>query len=112
MYLNTDYRVTCDGDWVLYAVLAGIGFVIYPLGIPFTYWYLLHSNRAALHDKEHPDHSKVYARLSFIYRQYGVSPSLFLAHPLFVICIIVKNLKPLFTYWYLLQSLKPGTGNS
>ena len=69
-YLRVDYRIKCEDEWNAYAGIAAIAFFVYPVGIPATYLYLLRRNKAALHDKEHPDHSDVEARLGFIYRQY------------------------------------------
>ena len=69
-YLQADYRITCDEDWVPYAGMAGVAFAVYSLGIPIMYVSILCAYSAALHDKEHPDHQMVNARFSFIFRQY------------------------------------------
>lgn len=69
-YLYADYRITCDGDWNTYAAIAGVAFVVYPLGVPLTFFYLLRSQQEALHDESHPDFPHVSARLSFLYRSY------------------------------------------
>jgi hypothetical protein len=75
-YMSSDYRLQCwgpdgtDAKWAAYASVAGVAFVIYPLGIPLFYFYLLKSNEAALYDEAHPDHHRVEAKLSFLYRAY------------------------------------------
>ena len=69
-YLYADYRITCDGDWATYATIAGVAFAVYPIGIPLMFWYLLSSNKDALHDESHRDHQTVQARYSFLYRSY------------------------------------------
>ena len=69
-YLYADYRVTCDGSWNTYAAIAGVAFVVYPLGVPLGFLYLLRSNQEALHDENHPDFGRVSARFSFLYRGY------------------------------------------
>jgi len=94
-YLVADYRVTCNDDssWSMYAALAGVAFVAFPLGIPLFYLYLLLINKDALHDESHADHSNVYARLGFIYRQYEPQAwyweLLMLAHKLLLTGLII-----------------------
>jgi len=49
-YLNADYRKVCwssdgfDSEWATNAIIAGVAFCVYPIGIPAYYYYLLSSN--------------------------------------------------------------------
>lgn len=70
-YLYADWRIVCyEDDWFTYLLIALVALVVYPIGVPFMYWYFLYTNRDALHDEDHPDHAQVSARFNFIYRQY------------------------------------------
>ena len=70
-YLRSDYRLVCwEGEHTTYAALAAIAFVVYPVGIPAFFMYLLRKDRMVLHDEEHKRHESVHAKLSFLYRSY------------------------------------------
>jgi len=75
-YLVADYQLVCstsDGvnaKWLSYAVIAAVAFVVYAIGIPALFIYLLYSNREAMHDEEHPGHKECRSKLGFLYRAY------------------------------------------
>ena len=107
-YLYADYRITCDGSWNAYATIAGVAFLVYPLGVPLGFLYLLRSNQEALHNESHPDFGRVSARFSFLYRSYepqawywevnrsgGVPGSMELADLLYVFCQLVMLMQKL-----------------
>jgi len=54
----------------MYALVAVVAFVAYPLGIPLFYYYQLRTNKEALHDKNHPEHEYVHGKLAFLYQDY------------------------------------------
>jgi len=70
-YLTSDYRILCyDLQWSGYAAVGFLAIFIYCLGIPAVYFALLWTNRAALHNRKHPQHETVKDRLGFIYIAY------------------------------------------
>ena len=75
-YLVADYRLVCvsssdvDSKWLGYAMIAGVAFMCYAVGIPLLFSYLLYRNRHALHDVEHPNHAECASKLGFLYKAY------------------------------------------
>eukprot|EP00752_Nemacystus_decipiens_P008150 g7289.t1 len=55
-YLRADYSLSCDAKrrmW--YKVYAGVMILVYPIGIPLMYAYILWTNRESLNPKTQPD---------------------------------------------------------
>lgn len=51
-YLRVDYRIECDSSkHRLFQVYAGIMILVYPVGIPLVYAFLLYKNRRVLRNK-------------------------------------------------------------
>ena len=75
-YVTADYQLQCwdtegfNSKWQFHAILAAVAFVVYSLGIPLCYLYLLKVNQTALHDADHPDYYHVNTKMSFLYRSY------------------------------------------
>ena len=64
-YLLADLRVQCGTDtWNLYTVASTPLIVLYPVGIPLFFLFLLRTNRHALADK------RIVAQLGFLYAGY------------------------------------------
>ena len=52
-YLTADYRIECDSsEHQAFQVFAGIMILVYPVGIPLFYGYLLYKNRRALKSRD------------------------------------------------------------
>jgi hypothetical protein len=86
-YLQTDFRVQCDSErWRRYARFMPALIVVYPVGIPLFFFFLLYTNREVLHSK------KVRARLQLLYAGYRVDVWWFEildhAHKLAMTCLI------------------------
>ncbi|CAN0225585.1 unnamed protein product, partial [Scytosiphon promiscuus] len=72
-YLRADYRVECDSSrHQAFQVFAGIMILVYPVGIPLFYGYLLYKNRVALksEDKGKRDTSPGVQRISELWAPY------------------------------------------
>ena len=67
-YLTADYTVKCqEGVWNVYAGVAGLGIVVYVIGLPAFQLYVLLTNRANLHrtDCEDPQAQRI------VEKEYG-----------------------------------------
>ena len=74
-YLVADYRIVCyTSEWIVYALLAALAFMIYPVGIPCWMFYLLYSNQETLHDEEHAEYAVIHGKLGFLYETYKEVP--------------------------------------
>jgi hypothetical protein len=48
--LEADYRLECYNDeWTVYMVYAVVMIFVYPLGVPFAFWFILYRHEDALH---------------------------------------------------------------
>lgn len=48
--LEADYRLECyNAEWTQYMVYAVLMIFVYPLGVPFAFWFILHRHEDALH---------------------------------------------------------------
>jgi hypothetical protein len=70
--LESDYAVPCYEDkWNSYAAYAGVGVVLFSIGMPLALFYELWRKRKSLHNKAHPQHRDTLRRLGFLYESYG-----------------------------------------
>jgi len=75
-YVRADYTLVCstpsgtEGEWASYASIAAFAFVLYPIGIPALFAYVLYENQESLHDEDHPDHASTFAKFGFLYSSY------------------------------------------
>jgi len=76
-YVRADYTLVCstpsgtDGEWAGYASVAAFAFVLYPVGIPALFAYVLYENQESLHDEDHPEHASTFAKFGFLYSSYN-----------------------------------------
>jgi len=55
-YLRHDYSIACDSARYQFGVTLGIAMIlVYPIGIPLMYFYLLYQNRHMISSKVRPD---------------------------------------------------------
>ena len=70
-YLSADMSVRCfEGDWNNYMIFDIVCMIIYVIGIPVFTFKILHFNRLALYDEEHPDYENLNAKYATLYEQY------------------------------------------
>lgn len=49
-YLMADYRIPMDGKWESYAIVGAVAVVIYPIGIPAMFVYMLSKYKERTND--------------------------------------------------------------
>jgi len=65
-YMTSDYRLQCSGEeYATYSLIASLGILVYPIGCPLLYWFILKRHEHKLHSSK-----ECLARYGFVYERY------------------------------------------
>ena len=60
--LAIDYRIALDSKWRFYAIWGGIAIVVYVVGIPLGFYYILQKYKADIYDDTRESHQRAVER--------------------------------------------------
>ena len=64
MLLAVDYRIALDSKWRFYAIFGGVAIVVYVVGIPLWFYYILQKYKADIYDETRDLHRRAVERVS------------------------------------------------